>query len=107
MASCWASLPWPSASPLALYYLPKFSTEIGIPFIKNVRPDLGPLYIPFAMLVIVGASNAVNLTDGLDGLAIGPVMIAAGTYAVIAYLTGHLKFAGLSCRSPMSLGSAS
>ena len=78
---------------LALYYVPKFSTEIGIPFVKNVRPNLGPLYIPFAMLVIVGASNAVNLTDGLDGLAIGPVMVAAGTYAIIAYLTGNLKYA--------------
>ena len=76
-----------------LYGYPKFSTELGIPFVKNIRPDLGLWYIPFAMLVIVGASNAVNLTDGLDGLAIGPVMMAAGTYAVIAYLTGHLKFA--------------
>jgi phospho-N-acetylmuramoyl-pentapeptide-transferase len=71
----------------------KFSTELGIPFVKNIRPDLGLFYIPFAMLVIVGASNAVNLTDGLDGLAIGPIMIAAGTYAVIAYVTGHLKLA--------------
>ena len=78
---------------LALYLSPKFSTQIGIPFIKNFHPDLGVFYIPFAMFVIVGASNAVNLTDGLDGLAIVPVMIAAGTYAVIAYLTGHLKFA--------------
>ena len=78
---------------VALYYLPRFSTEISIPFIKNFRPDLGVFYIPFAMFVIVGASNAVNLTDGLDGLAIGPVMIAAGTYAVIAYVTGHLKLA--------------
>lgn len=78
---------------VALYYLPKFSTQIGIPFIKAFHPDLGVFYIPFAMLVIVGASNAVNLTDGLDGLAIGPVMIAAGTYGVIAYLTGHLNFA--------------
>jgi phospho-N-acetylmuramoyl-pentapeptide-transferase len=78
---------------VALYYLPRFSTELGIPFVKNFRPDLGMFYIPFAMLVIVGASNAVNLTDGLDGLAIGPVMIAAGTYAVIAYVTGHLKLA--------------
>lgn len=78
---------------VALYYYPRFSTELGIPFIKNIRPDLGVLYIPFAMLVIVGASNAVNLTDGLDGLATGPVMIAAGTYAVIAYVTGHLKLA--------------
>ncbi|HEU4345803.1 MAG TPA: phospho-N-acetylmuramoyl-pentapeptide-transferase [Candidatus Binatia bacterium] len=78
---------------IALYYLPKFSTQIGIPFIKAFHPDLGVFYIPFAMFVIVGASNAVNLTDGLDGLAIGPVMIAAGTYGVIAYLTGHLNFA--------------
>jgi phospho-N-acetylmuramoyl-pentapeptide-transferase len=76
-----------------LYYVPKFSTELAIPFVKNFRPDLGFWYVPFAMLVIVGASNAVNLTDGLDGLAIGPVMIAAGTYAVIAYVTGHLKLA--------------
>jgi len=78
---------------LALYYMPKFSTEISLPFIKNFRPDLGVLYVPFAMFVIVGASNAVNLTDGLDGLAIGPVMVAAGTYAVIAYVTGHMKLA--------------
>ena len=78
---------------IALYYYPKFNTDIGIPFVKNIRPDLGALYIPFAMLVIVGASNAVNLTDGLDGLAIGHVMVAAGTYAVIAYVTGHLKLA--------------
>lgn len=78
---------------IALYYYPKFNTDIGIPFAKNIRPDLGVMYIPFAILVIVAASNAVNLTDGLDGLAIGPVMIAAGTYAVIAYVTGHLKLA--------------
>jgi len=71
----------------------KFNTELGIPFVKNLRPDIGLWYIPFAMFVIVGASNAVNLTDGLDGLAIGPVMIAAGTYAVISYVTGHLKLA--------------
>ncbi len=76
-----------------LYRQPYFNSVLGVPFFKNVRPDLGLGYIPFAMLVIVGASNAVNLTDGLDGLAIGPVMIAAGTFALIAYLTGHLKFA--------------
>jgi phospho-N-acetylmuramoyl-pentapeptide-transferase len=78
---------------VALYYQPRFSTEIAFPFIKTLRLNLDIFYIPFAMLVIVGASNAVNLTDGLDGLAIGPVMIAAGTYAVIAYVTGHLKLA--------------
>lgn len=81
------------AGALALCLYPKFSTVIGIPFLKNVQPDIGLWYIPFAMLIIVGASNAVNLTDGLDGLAIGPVIIAAGTYGLIAYLTGHLKFA--------------
>jgi phospho-N-acetylmuramoyl-pentapeptide-transferase len=77
----------------ALYESPRFSTAIGIPFIKNFRPDLGIFYVPFAMLVIVGTSNAVNLTDGLDGLAIGPVMIAAGTYGMIAYLTGNAIYA--------------
>ena len=51
------------------------------------------------MLVIVGASNAVNLTDGLDGLAIGPVMISAGTYAVIAYVTGHCEIGRVSADS--------
>ena len=55
--------------------------------------DLGLLFIPFTMAVIVGSSNAVNLTDGLDGLAIGPVMIAAGTYLIIVYLSGHARFA--------------
>jgi phospho-N-acetylmuramoyl-pentapeptide-transferase len=76
-----------------LYRQPFFSTFLAVPFFKNIRPDLGLWYIPFAMLVIVGASNAVNLTDGLDGLAIGPVMTAAATYAFVAYVTGHLKLA--------------
>ena len=76
---------------VALYLYPKFSTVLAVPFFKTVHPDLGFLYIPFAVLVIVGASNAVNLTDGLDGLAIGPVMIAAVTFGIIAYLTGNQK----------------
>jgi phospho-N-acetylmuramoyl-pentapeptide-transferase len=76
-----------------LYTHPSFSSVLGVPFLKNVRPDIGLWYIPFAVLVIVGSSNAVNLTDGLDGLAIGPVMTAAATYAMIAYVTGHVKFA--------------
>ena len=54
---------------------------------------LGLLFIPFVVLVVVGCSNAVNLTDGLDGLAIGPVMTVAGTYAIFAYLTGNVKLA--------------
>lgn len=78
---------------IILYKQPNFNGVLGVPFFKNIRPDLGVWYIPFAMLVIVGASNAVNLTDGLDGLAIGPVMTAAATYALVAYVTGHLKFA--------------
>jgi phospho-N-acetylmuramoyl-pentapeptide-transferase len=76
-----------------LYHQPYFTSVLAVPFFKNVRPDLGLWYVPVAMLVVVGASNAVNLTDGLDGLAIGPVMTAAGTYALIAYVTGHLKLA--------------
>ena len=78
---------------LLLYVQPGFSRVLGVPFFKNIHPDLGIWYIPFGMLVIVGASNAVNLTDGLDGLAIGPVMSAAATYGFVAYVTGHLKLA--------------
>jgi phospho-N-acetylmuramoyl-pentapeptide-transferase len=74
---------------LAFYYLPGYSTKLSVPFFKNFTPDLGLLYIPFAVLVIVGASNAVNLTDGLDGLAVGPVMIAALAYTVVAYVVGN------------------
>lgn len=62
---------------------------VHLPFFKNMTFDLGPYYILFAMLVIVGSSNAVNLTDGLDGLAIGPVMITSACYAVFSYVTGH------------------
>ena len=65
------------------------STAITFPFLKRVLPDLGVLYIPFVALVVVGSSNAVNLTDGLDGLATGAVGIAAGTYALLAYVTGN------------------
>ena len=61
------------------------------PFLKNISPDLGWGYVLFAVLVIVGASNAVNLTDGLDGLAIGPVIIASVTYMFFAYIAGHIK----------------
>jgi phospho-N-acetylmuramoyl-pentapeptide-transferase len=60
-----------------------------VPFFKNFHPDLGLFFIPFVILVIVGASNAVNLTDGLDGLAIGPVAINAATYMLFAYIAGH------------------
>ena len=65
---------------------------LSIPFLKDSVLFLGIFYIPFTILVIVGSSNAVNLTDGLDGLAIVPVMIAAGSLAVIAYVVGNINF---------------
>jgi len=68
-------------------------TRVHVPFLKNVHPDFGVLYIPFAMLVIVGSANAVNLTDGLDGLAIGPILISFMAYLMICYIGGHAKFA--------------
>ncbi len=68
------------------------TNELAVPVFKNVLVNLGWLFIPFAMLVIVGAANAVNLTDGLDGLAIMPVMIAAGTLGIIAYTVGRIDF---------------
>jgi len=76
---------------LSLYLFPVdgFSTRLAIPFFKGWLVNLGWLWIPFALLVIVGASNAVNLTDGLDGLAIGPVIMAGGAFAILAYLTGN------------------
>jgi len=76
-----------------LYWRPGFDSTLSVPFFKDLRPELGLLYIPFATLVIVGASNAVNLTDGLDGLAIGPVMTTAATFAILAYSAGHAKIA--------------
>ncbi len=78
---------------ILLYFHPQFSTQLTFPFFKNMAPDLGYFYILFAVFVIVGASNAVNLTDGLDGLAIGPVMIASATYLLFAYMAGHIKIA--------------
>lgn len=76
-----------------LYARPDFDTHVIFPFLKGLEPDLGWLYILFATLVIVGTSNAVNLTDGLDGLAIGPVTVAAATYVVLSYVAGHVKIA--------------
>jgi phospho-N-acetylmuramoyl-pentapeptide-transferase len=68
-------------------------TTISVPFFKRFIPNLGIMYLPFVVFVIVGASHAVNLTDGLDGLAIGPSIIAAGTYMLFAYLAGNVKIA--------------
>jgi phospho-N-acetylmuramoyl-pentapeptide-transferase len=71
---------------------PALATGVSVPFFKDLLIDLGILFIPFAMIVMTGSSNAVNLTDGLDGLAIVPVMIAAGVFALIAYLAGNTVF---------------
>ncbi|MBS3759278.1 MAG: phospho-N-acetylmuramoyl-pentapeptide-transferase [Desulfobacterales bacterium] len=76
-----------------IYITPEFDSRVTLPFFKGFRPDLGLGYIFFAVLVIVGTSNAVNLTDGLDGLAIGPVIIAAATYMLFAYVAGHSRIA--------------
>jgi phospho-N-acetylmuramoyl-pentapeptide-transferase len=71
---------------------PAIATKITVPFFKNVLPDLGLFYIPFVILVITGASNAVNLADGLDGLAIGMFVFAAAAFAGLTYVTGHARF---------------
>jgi phospho-N-acetylmuramoyl-pentapeptide-transferase len=70
------------------------SGALAVPFFKDLLIQLGWFFIPFAVLVLVGASNAVNLTDGLDGLAIVPVMIAAGCFGLISYLVGNSVFSG-------------
>ncbi|PSM17774.1 MULTISPECIES: phospho-N-acetylmuramoyl-pentapeptide-transferase [Nitratireductor] len=70
-----------------------FSSSLTFPFFKDLIINLGIFFVPFAAFVIVGAGNAVNLTDGLDGLAIVPVMIAASSFGVIAYLSGNAVFA--------------
>jgi phospho-N-acetylmuramoyl-pentapeptide-transferase len=70
------------------------ATGLAIPFVKDLLIDLGWFFLPFAVLVMVGASNAVNLTDGLDGLAIVPVMIAAAVFGLIAYMAGNVLFSG-------------
>ncbi|SDT84098.1 phospho-N-acetylmuramoyl-pentapeptide-transferase [Desulfobacula phenolica] len=76
-----------------IYLCPDFDSNLTIPFLKDISPDLGIWYIPFACLVIVGTSNAVNLTDGLDGLAIGPYIVASVTYMFFAYVAGHIQIA--------------
>jgi phospho-N-acetylmuramoyl-pentapeptide-transferase len=71
----------------------EFKTIVNIPFLKSCFIDLGWFYFVFVLLVIAGTSNAVNLTDGLDALAIGPIMVAAACFALISYLVGHMSFA--------------
>jgi phospho-N-acetylmuramoyl-pentapeptide-transferase len=78
---------------IAIYLHPAFDGHLSFPFFKNLRPDLGWFYVVFAVLVIVGSSNAVNLTDGLDGLAAGPTVVTAAVYLVFSYLAGHVVLA--------------
>ncbi|MFQ5895509.1 MAG: phospho-N-acetylmuramoyl-pentapeptide-transferase [Nitrospinota bacterium] len=72
---------------------PAIRTQVVFPFFKELRPELGWLYIPFAAIVVTATSNGVNLTDGLDGLAIGPFMVAAASYLIITYVAGNAQFA--------------
>jgi phospho-N-acetylmuramoyl-pentapeptide-transferase len=81
---------------LILYFFPSNpgeATSVYVPFINGAVLDLGWVWVVFAMVVIIGSSNAVNLTDGLDGLAIGLILIVAATIGVITYLTGNVKLA--------------
>ena len=82
VAAYWAV--WSHPEPL--------QNQLALPFLKDVMLNLGLLYFPFVMLVVVGSANAVNLTDGLDGLAIMPVMIAGATLGIIAYAVGRVDF---------------
>jgi phospho-N-acetylmuramoyl-pentapeptide-transferase len=83
------------AAAITLYYGAQTpaETELIVPFFKDIALTMGPFYILFTYLVIVGTSNAVNLTDGLDGLAILPAVMVGGALGVIAYLTGNYQFA--------------
>ncbi|MBN1471080.1 MAG: phospho-N-acetylmuramoyl-pentapeptide-transferase [Syntrophaceae bacterium] len=76
---------------IILYLKPGFNSQITIPFFKTVLPDLGWGYVALSTFIIVGAANAVNLTDGLDGLAIGPIIICFATYILFAYFAGNVK----------------
>ena len=78
-----------SLASLALYNFPAFDSELSVPLFKNFHPAIGLAYVPFMMFVVIGASNAVNLTDGLDGLAIGPVLITASVIGLFAYVAGN------------------
>ncbi|MEQ8293677.1 MAG: phospho-N-acetylmuramoyl-pentapeptide-transferase [Roseovarius sp.] len=82
VAAYWAALNHPA----------ELQYQLALPFFKDLLVNLGFFFIPFAMFVVVGAANAVNLTDGLDGLAIMPVMIAAGALGIIAYAVGRVDF---------------
>jgi len=79
---------------IVLFIRPDFSSAVTIPFFKTMLPDLGWGYVLFTAFVIVGAANAVNLTDGLDGLALGPALICFITYLLFAYFAGNARISG-------------
>lgn len=76
-----------------LFKVLDFSSVLNLPFFKKVVIDLGVFYLLFTAVVLIGSSNGVNLTDGLDGLAIVPFCVVAGVYTVLSYVAGHVKFA--------------
>jgi phospho-N-acetylmuramoyl-pentapeptide-transferase len=78
---------------MILYLKPEFNSQVAIPFFKTVSPNLGWGYVVLSTFIIVGTANAVNLTDGLDGLAIGPATICFATYVLFAYFAGNVKVA--------------
>lgn len=77
---------------IVLYIDPRHSTVLDVPFLKDVAVDLGVAYIIFVIMVVTGTSNAVNLTDGLDGLAIGSVIMVAVAFSILCYVTGNARF---------------
>lgn len=81
---------WSANHLVPISQLTSTPTSVNVPFLKNMVIELGILYAPFAILVMVGSSNAVNLTDGLDGLAIGPVITCALTLLILSYITGNV-----------------
>jgi len=84
---------------------PSFKPVVMFPLLKNFHPDIGVWYILYAAVVIVATSNAVNLTDGLDGLAIGPYVVAAGAYLVLSYIAGHAEISRYLLVLPVRGGS--
>ncbi|MDP8265993.1 MAG: phospho-N-acetylmuramoyl-pentapeptide-transferase [Candidatus Aceula meridiana] len=95
--NAWTKLSWQVLLGLVIGYFvfayPNFSTRLDIPFFKNLIFHLGAFYIIFAAIIIAGSSNAVNFTDGLDGLAVGCVLIVAFGLSILSYISGHMQFA--------------
>jgi len=89
----WQSIIGLTAAGYLYYTAQPLETQLVVPFFKNVSPQMGWLFVPLAYFVIVGSSNAVNLTDGLDGLAVMPTVLVCAALGLFAYLTGHVQFA--------------